>query len=105
MLFFRGVELPPAGSFADELMTELVTRERHEKMAMWEMLTSAVGAFLGHNTDVIKKTLRPLREALAGEVFHTDYNADKLLVQLRTRLGQVRKMKNDLKRLDNMSAG
>ena len=105
MLFFRGVELPPAGSFADEVMTELVTRERHEKMATWEMLTTAVGAFLGHNTDVIKQTLRPLRKALAGEVFHTDYNADKLLAQLRRRLEEVRKTKSDLERLNNMSVG
>ena len=105
MLFFRGVELPPAGSFADEVMVQLVKRERHEKMATWEMLTSAVGAFLGHNADTIKKQLRPLREALAGEVFQTDYNADKLLAQLRKRLEEVRKTKSDIERLNNMSAG
>jgi len=86
-------------------MTELVTRERHEKMATWEMLTSAIGAFLGHNSDTIKKTLRPLREALAGEVFQSEYNAEKLLSQLRKRLGEVRKTKSDLDRLNNMSVG
>ena len=105
MLFFRGVELPPAGTFADEVMTQLVERERHEKMATWEMLTTAIGAFLGHNTDSIKSILRPLRDALAGEVFHKDYDPDTLLSQLRTRLKEVRKTKSDLDRLTNMSVG
>lgn len=101
MLFFRGVGLPPQGSFADEVMTQLVIRERQEKMATWEMLTSAVGAFLGHNADTIKNVLRPLRSALAGEVFQTDYSADKLLGQLRARLEEVRKTKSDIDRLNS----
>ena len=84
-------------------MTQLVMRERSEKMATWEMLTAALGAFLGHNADAIKKTLRPLREALAGEVFQTDYSAEKLLTQLQTRLGEIRKTKGDIARLNNMT--
>lgn len=86
-------------------MTELVIRERHEKMATWEMLSTAVGAFLGHNAETIKKILRPLRAALAGEVFQTEYSAEKLLSQLRKHLAEVRKTRSDLDRLDKMTVG
>jgi len=86
-------------------MTQLVIRERNEKMALWEMMTTAMGAFLGHNAETIKKTLRPLRAALAGEVFQTDYNAEKLLAQLRRHLGEIRKTKSDIERLNSMAAG
>lgn len=86
-------------------MTELVIRERHEKIATWEMLTSAMGAFLGHNAETIKNILRPLRAALVGEVFQTEYSAEKLLSQLRKHLAEVRKTKHNMERLDKMTVG
>ena len=86
-------------------MTELVIRERHEKIATWEMLTSAMGAFLGHNAETIKNILRPLRAVLVGEVFQTEYSAEKLLSQLRKHLAEVRKTKRNMERLDKMTVG
>lgn len=85
-------------------MTELVIRERHEKVAAWEMFTSAIGAFLGHNSETIKNTLRPLRKVFAGEVFQTGYSAEELLSQLRKHLAEVRKIKHNMERLDKMTA-
>ncbi len=86
-------------------MVELVVRERQEKMATWELMTTAMGAFFGHNTDTIRGILRPLRDALSGEVFQTDYSSDKLLMQLKTRLHQVKNAQDDIERLNNMNIG
>jgi len=86
-------------------MTELVIRERYEKIATWEMLTSAMGAFLGHNAETIKNILRPLRAVLVGEVFQTEYSAEKLLSQLQKHLAEVRKTKRNMERLDKMTVG
>lgn len=95
--------MPAQESFTDRLMAELVTRERNERVVMWEMLTAAVGAFLGHNAEIIKRTLRPLRNALAEEVFQTGYTADTLLSSLYARLKEVRTTRHNLERLEKMT--
>jgi len=84
-------------------MLELLERERNERMANWEMMLSGFGAFMGHNAETVKKTLRPLRKALAEEVFQEGYSVENLAQHLKQRLSQVQERRRSMEKLTSMT--
>lgn len=99
----RGIPVPPRGAFMDQVMFELLTRERRERIVMWEYSTTAMGLFLGVPKEQLRAVIEPLKKDLASELFQRDLLIDKVRQKLVQRRDETREMRERIERLDSMS--
>ncbi len=105
MYFIRGVELPPWGTLGEDVMQELLARERREKLTAWELMASAIGSFLGHGSERIQDVVLPLRAAYADEVFQKSYTVANLRAKIIERLAIMQEARKRMETLDDMTVG
>lgn len=83
--------MPPRGSVQDRVLREMVFRERQEKLAYLDAMSSMIGQMFNVNTD---KMFGHIKHKYAAEVFQEAYDSDVL----RERIRMLRYIQTDIKR-------
>lgn len=84
-------------------MIEVLTRERWNKIAEWELSLTAIALFLGTPGDSAMAATSVLRKEMTDRIFHRIYEAPHLMWQLQRRLDATKKDLDLLKRLEEMT--
>lgn len=99
----RGVKLPPRDSFEDQVMTEMLNRERHERIVMWEYSMAAVGLFMGLSKKDLTSVIDPLKKDLTEDVFQRNFVLDRTRRRLLQQKDETSALRQQIERLDNMA--
>jgi len=84
-------------------MLEYFQHEMLNELSKWELSTIAVGLFLGVPKDALTKTVTLLRQELEDRFSHKAYMLKFITSKLRSKLEDLKKVKNLLERVSEMA--
>lgn len=100
--FYKGHPLPPPGSFQEKLVSNLMARERNEKMAFARLLVMASVVGRGISAEIVSDLLEEYREELSQDRYNLGYES---IAQRRAkqRIQEVMDRNRMMARLDSMT--
>lgn len=93
--FYKGYPFPPRGSFQERVVSQMVVRERNEKMAFARLLTLASTAGRGVKAEIVGDFLEEYREEVTQEKYNIGYQS----LREKLALKRTQKAATDAQRL------
>lgn len=98
----RGLGLPPWGAFSDQILVEVLEREREEKIAAMKALAGVVGRFMGLEPPMVRQTVAAVMDDYTAEVHHWAYDLSYLREKIKDRLQSAQETKDTLAKVESM---
>jgi len=97
--FYKGYPFPPRGSFQECIVSQMVARERNEKLAFARLLTLACTAGRAVKPEIIESFLEEYHEEVTQERYNIGYQS----LRERQAWKRMQKVAADARRLDKVS--